>query len=199
MKMFNNLVLFFYTLIFLMIGASLIAISIHTVSLESVVVALQYIYVTPNLRVITALVGLFLIIVSIITAHLTTGKMQRGKTIAFTNPEGQVTVSLAAIEDFIRRLVSQIPEIKDLKPSVVANKRGIEVSNRVILFSDTNIPQVTERIQTLIKKRVQEMLGIEDTVNVLVHVAKIIQKEGIISMKDAAEAPFGGKLNYTKQ
>lgn len=199
MKMFNNLVLFFYTLIFLIIGASLIAISIHTVSLESVIVALQYTYTTPNLRVITALVGLFLIIVSITTAHLTTAKMQRGKTIAFTNPGGQVTVSLAAIEDFIRRLISQVPEIKELKPNVVASKRGIEVTNRVILFSDTNIPQVTERIQALIKKRVQEMLGIEDTINVLVHVAKIIPKEGIISMKDTAETPFSGKLNYTKQ
>lgn len=199
MKMFNNLVLFFYTLIFLIIGAFLIAVSIHTVSLESVLVTLQYIYITPNLRVITALVGLFLIIVSITTAHLTAGKMQREKTIAFTNPEGRVTVSLAAIEDFIRRLISQVPEIKELKPSVVANKRGIEISNRVILFSDTNIPQVTERIQALIKKRVQEMLGIEDTVNVLVHVAKIIQKEGIISMKDVTETPFSGKLNYTKQ
>lgn len=199
MKMFNNLVLFFYTLIFLIIGASLIAISIHTVSLESVIVALQYTYTTPNLRVITALVGLFLIIVSITTAHLTTAKMQREKTIAFTNPGGQVTVSLAAIEDFIRRLISQVPEIKELKPNVVASKRGIEVTNRVILFSDTNIPQVTERIQALIKKRVQEMLGIEDTINVLVHVSKIIQKEGIISMKDTAETPFSGKLNYTKQ
>lgn len=198
MKIFNNLVFFFYTLIFLIIGASLIAVSVHTVSMESVVVALQYIYATPNLRIITAILGLFLIIISITTAHLTAGGIQREKTIAFANPEGQVTVSLAAIEDFIRRLSSQIPEIKELKPNVVASKKGIEVLTRVILLSDTNIPEVTEKIQRLIKKRIQEMLGIEDTIKVFVHVAKIIQKEGVVSAQEKAETPFSGRLDYTK-
>ncbi len=198
MKMFSNLVFFFYTLIFLMIGVCLIAVSIHTVSIESMVIALQYLYTTPNLRIITGGIGLFLIIVSITIAHLTAGGIQREKTIAFTNPEGQVTVSLAAIEDFIRRLSGQIPEIKELKPNVIASKKGVEVLSKVILFSDTNIPEVTEKIQTVIKKRVQEMLGIENAIKVFVHVAKIIQREGAVSKEEEAETPFSGKLDYGK-
>lgn len=197
MKMFSNLVFFFYTLIFLIIGVCLITVSIHIVSIESMVAVLQYIfYTTPNLRMITGGIGLFLIIVSITIAHLTAGGIQREKTIAFTNPEGQVTVSLAAIEDFIRRLISQIPEIKELKPNVIASKKGIEVLSKVILFSDTNIPEVTEKIQTVIKKRVREMLGIESAIKVFVHVAKIIQREGAVSEE---ETPFSGKLDYSKQ
>jgi uncharacterized alkaline shock family protein YloU len=199
MKIFSNLVFFFYTLIFLIIGACLVTVSIHAVSAESMVITLQYIYNTPQARIVTAATGLFLIIVSITFAHLTASGIQREKTIAFTNPEGRVTVSLAAIEDFIRRLITQISEIKELKPNVIASKKGVEVSTRVVLFSDTNIPEVTEKIQTVIKKRVQEMLGIEDTIKVLVHVAKIIQKEGLISAKEEKEAPFSGKLDYSKQ
>jgi uncharacterized alkaline shock family protein YloU len=52
----------------------------------------------------------------------------------------------------------------------------------VNLWSEAHIPEATERLQALVKSRVQEMLsGVEEPVSVRVHVAKI-------SHRDAKEA-----------
>jgi uncharacterized alkaline shock family protein YloU len=44
---------------------------------------------------------------------------------------------------------------------------------RAVFWSGVNIPEVTERIQSEIKKQVQSILGIENIVNVEIKVSKI--------------------------
>jgi len=105
------------------------------------------------------------------------GKMRREKTIAFDNPSGRVTISLSAIEDFIRRTATYISEVKELRPNVTANKKGIHVINRVVIYSDANIPDTTEKMQSILKNKIQEMLGIEETINIKVHIAKIVARD----------------------
>ncbi len=45
----------------------------------------------------------------------------------------QYTIALSAIEDLIKRLAGIIPEIKELRPDVIATKKGIIVDIRVVL------------------------------------------------------------------
>jgi uncharacterized alkaline shock family protein YloU len=127
--------------------------------------------------------------------------MQREKTIAFNNPDGQVTVSLSAIEDFIKRLSSTIMEIRDLRSNVVAGKKGIEINTRISLWAEANIPATTENIQATIKHRIQEMLGIEEAIIVRIHVGKIVPKEKKEHKKKGKQdteeaAPFQGSIEY---
>jgi uncharacterized alkaline shock family protein YloU len=129
------------------------------------------------------------------------GRFQREKTIAFTNPEGQVTISLSAIEDLIRRVAKQIPELKDLRCDVRANKKGtIQITAKTTLWSDANIPEVTERVQGLIKSKVQDMLGLEETVSCSVHISKIVHREETKKKKgeksEINEESFRGTIEY---
>jgi uncharacterized alkaline shock family protein YloU len=127
-----------------------------------------------NLRISIGLVGLLLIIYSIVALQVALGTLQREKTIAFENPSGQVTISLSAIEDFIRRTSDNLPEVKELRANVTAGKKGINIINRAVIYSDSNIPEVTEKIQSMLKNKIQEMLGIEEAVNIKIHIAKIV-------------------------
>ena len=200
MRIFNAFVFFLYTLLFLLVGTFLIIFSLHLIPLEEIATVMEYIYHANNLRLITGSLGALLIVISISAAQIMVGRIQRERTIAFTNPEGQVTISLAAIEDFIKRLTNQISEIKELKPTVLAGKKGVEISNRVALWSDTNIPEATEKIQMLIKSRIAEMLGIEETIKVSVHIVKIAHREEMVRKKEEVgtepEVPFRG---YVKE
>ena len=99
------------------------------------------------------------------------------REIAFGNPLGEVKVSLAAISEFVRRLGDQIDEVKEIKPRVVVGKKGLEIYNKIILYSDSNIPEASDRVQTIVKRYVQDVLGIQEVQEVKVFVEKIIPRE----------------------
>lgn len=177
MKIFSGFTMLVYTLVFLAIGGGLIILSLNMISGEELITFFDYSYNTLNVRLIMGLVGLLLILYSLVAVQVSLGSIRREKTIAFDNPSGQVTISLSAIEDFIRRTAAHIPEIKELRPNVTAGKKGINIVNRVTIYSDSNIPETTERIQNILKSRIQDMLGIEEAINVKVHIAKIAAKD----------------------
>ena len=190
--------LFFYTLVFLMIGGLFIVGALNIIPQEVIIETVSTMYATANVRLIVGVTGILLIFISLMVVQITMGKIRRERTIAFENPDGQVTISLTAIEDFIKRAVKQMPEVKELKPNVRASKKGIIIVNRVTLFSDINIPETTEKIQNIVKTRVQDMLGVEEPINIKVHVVKIVHKEEPPkeAKKDDKGAQFRGSIEY---
>ncbi|MBU0881390.1 MAG: alkaline shock response membrane anchor protein AmaP [Candidatus Omnitrophica bacterium] len=200
MRFLGGLTLFFYTFIFLLVGGSLVAISLNLITQESIMFTLETIYFTPNARACLGITGALLIFISVLVMQVAMGKLTREKTIAFENPDGQVTISLSAIEDFIKRALKQLPEVKELRPSVRASKKGISIINKVTLFSDISIPETTEKIQNLVKSRVQDMLGVEEPINIKVHVVKIAHKEDAaksVKKDDKPPSPqFRGNIEY---
>ena len=197
MRFFTVLGVFFYTTALLIIACALIVFALNWLPVREIATFLSYVQFDPNSRLITGLIGALLILMSISFAQLILGKLQRERTIAFTNPTGQVTISLSAVEDLIRRVTAGISEIKEIRPDVIAGKKGIEVNLRLVLRSETNIPDLTSRLQDLVKSKVQEILGIEEQVVVRIHVAKITSYEDKEKKKREPERegpviPFGG-------
>lgn len=132
----------------------------------------------PNTRIIIFLSGILLILISFSLAQLILSRFQREKTIAFTTSSGQVTIALSAVEDLIRRVGNVIPEIKELRPDVWAAKKDTIIADlRVVLKSESNIPELTSRLQELTRLKLQEVLGIEGEIIVKIHIAKIISAE----------------------
>ena len=198
MRIISGLTLFFYTLVFFLIGGLFIVIALNLIPQEYIVSTLDTLYSATNIRLIIGVTGILLIFISLMVTQITMGTLKREKTIAFENPDGQVTISLAAIEDFIKRALRQLPEVKELRPSVRAGKKGIIIVNKCTLFSDVNIPETTEKIQNIVKTRVQDMLGVEEPINIKVHVVKIVHKdEGDKSDKKDDRLPqFRGSIEY---
>jgi len=183
-----------------MIAALLLVMALNIVPQELITDTVASIYASANTRLILGITGALLILISAMVVQLTIGKIQRERTIAFENPDGQVTISLTAIEDFIKRAIKQLPEVKELRPYVKAGKKGIKIINRVTLFSDINIPETTERIQNIVKSRVQDMLGVEEPINIKVHVVKIVHKDEPPknAQKDENSPQFKGTIEYGK-
>ena len=177
MRFFSVIGVLFYTLVLSFIGGLIIWFSLHWLNLEDIFSLLKLVYTDPNLRLITGFSGLLLILISFSFFQLILGKIQKERTIAFNNPSGQVSVSLSAVEDFVKRLTSQMPEIKESRPHVIVDKKGIQIMLNVILRETINIPEITLRLQELIKAKVQDILGVEETISVTIHVVKIVTAE----------------------
>jgi uncharacterized alkaline shock family protein YloU len=197
MRIITVLGILFYAAVIILAGIILVALSLNLLQPQYIVHMFDYIQSSPNSRIFTGLAGAILILVSFSFARLILGRLQREKTIAFDTASGEVTIALSAVEDLIRRLTGIIPEIKELKPDVIATKKGIIVDLRVILKKEANIPELTSRLQEITKSKIQEVLGLEEQITVKIHIAKIIaldekerSKRGI--EKEEPTVPFRG-------
>jgi uncharacterized alkaline shock family protein YloU len=190
------LVIIFYTLIFILIGVGLIAVSLNLLQPQEITALLASAQGSLNYRIVLALCGFLLMLVSVSFAQLILGRFQRERTIAFNTSSGQVTIALSAVEDLIKRLTSIIPEIRELRPDVIATKKGIIVDLRVTLRSEANIPELTARLQEITRAKIQEVLGIEEQILIRIHLAKIVCEERDKKRKDSGREeptiPFGG-------
>ncbi len=198
MRFFTTLGIMFYAAVIIIIGLALIVFSLNLLLPQDINNLFIYAQGNQNSRVIIGLSGALLILISFSFAQVILGKFQREKTIAFATSSGQVTISLSAVEDLIRRLAGIIPEVKELRPNVVANKKGIIVDMRVVLRSEANIPELTSRLQDITKSKIQEVLGLEEQIIIRIHVAKIAHDEKDNHRKkefekdDRSTIPFSG-------
>lgn len=195
MRLFTVLGILFYAVVLILIGVVLVVFSFNLLQPQDINSVLAYLQYNLNARIIVGLSGLLLVLVSFSFAQLILGRFQREKTIAFATASGEVTIALSAVEDLIKRLAGVIPEIKELRPDVIASKKGIVVDLRVILRSEANIPELTSRLQEITKSKIQEVLGIEEQIMVKIHVAKIIsaeEKKRRETIKEEPPIPFGG-------
>ena len=203
MRLFNWIVWFVSSVIFILLGAMLLVFSAHLKGWLNIDFLFTYLSNQPNLWLISGFTGILIVITTFSVSKIMLSRFQREKTIAFNNPEGQVTISLSAIEDLIRRIVKQISELKDLRCDVKANKKGaIQITAKITLWSDANIPDVTEQVQSLIKSKVQDLLGIEEVVTCSVHISKIVHREeGKRKKGDKQDFDdtFKGAIEYSTQ
>jgi len=177
MRIFTVLGILFYAVILILIGMILIIFSVNLLQPQDINNLLAYTQYNINSRIIVGLSGLLLIVISFSFAQLILGRFQRERTIAFTTSSGEVTIALSAVEDLIKRLAGVIPEIKELRPDVIASKKGIIVDIRVVLKSKANIPDLTARLQEITRSKIQEILGLEEQIIIKIHVVKIISMQ----------------------
>ena len=178
MRFFTRIAILFYVVTISTLGALIIT-SVFVIDqafLEKINYYLQLLASDIQLKIIVGLTGLLFILLSLIFARIISGARQKERTIAFDNPSGRVSISLIAMEDMIKRLILREPEIKEGRPNIIATKKGLDIEARLVL-ADVNIPEVTSRLQNLIKDKIQEMIGIEETVTVKIHVVKISTNE----------------------
>ena len=201
----RTLGIFFYTSVLVFIGITLLAFTValsfrqlEPHAIKYINDFLNYFQGSINARLIAGISGVLLIFISFSLAQLILARFQREKNIAFTTPSGQVTIALAAIEDLIARLAAMIPEIRELKPNVEANKKGnIIVDIRAVLRTEANIPELTSRLQEITRSKIQEVVGLDEQIIIRIHIAKIMpgeEKQGKYKETDkpTKAIPFGG-------
>jgi len=202
MRFFHTLGIWFYAIVLTLIGTGLIVFAAGWLPLTEINNLLAYSQASLNTRVAVGLSGLLLILISVSVAQLITGRLQREKTIGVPTASGELTISLSAIEDLIRHFTLILPEIKEIRPDVIAAKKRIIVNLRVVLKSETNLLELTNRLQEITKAKIQEVLeGLDLDIVLKIHIAKIISREEKEKRhrdgKDEPSIPFAGYGKYT--
>jgi uncharacterized alkaline shock family protein YloU len=145
----------------------------HVLDLQSFNRIIDLIYFDPKVGTVVTVVCGVIMFMSFLLARLIYGRRQKERTIAFDNPNGPVTVSLVALEDLVKRLIVQVPEAKEIRPYIIAVKKGLEADIKIILRHETNIPEMTARFQDLVRRKIEDAIGMEGKINIRVHVTKV--------------------------
>ncbi|MFN4226989.1 MAG: alkaline shock response membrane anchor protein AmaP [Candidatus Ratteibacteria bacterium] len=101
----------------------------------------------------------------------------RTKAVSFDNPGGKVKISLKAIEDYISStIIKHIEGIEGIKVKAFVTSRGLETKVNLKIISQLNITETCSTIQELIKRYLQDTIGIERIANIEIYVTNIIGK-----------------------
>jgi len=196
MNFFKRLGMLFYMLFALGAGALFLLVSLGAYTPEQWIAAFNAINGDFVYQIIFGGIAAVFVIAGVIAPYRMEKKLRKNRRISFQNPDGEVTVSLSAIEDYIRKIAKSIPGIKDIRSRVDVSKKGINITASVSISAAANIPEVTEKIQMQVKNSVQGMLGVEESINIKMHINRIAR--GVPSEKatvredmvDEAQVPY---------
>ena len=76
------------------------------------------------------------------------------------NTLGTVRISLGALENLVRKLVSQYKEVREVKPRVQEFPEGVSIYLQIIVSPDIKIPTISEEIQKMLREKIFETTGV---------------------------------------
>jgi uncharacterized alkaline shock family protein YloU len=177
-----------YFLIMIASGTVFICVILTAVPSALFTEAVEVVRADLYLSIVAGLAGLMAIVSGVSVLIKSRKNKGRNRLITFQNPDGEVTVSISAIENYVQRVAKSIPGIAEVKASAKVGKKGIAIVSFVAVSAGTNIPEVTENIQMTVKSKVQDMLGVEEKITVTMHITKILKDTGETVNDDEAES-----------
>lgn len=191
MKLINVILAVFYLVLSSVVGLVLLGIFFDYVTYPEAFTWLSSIYNSAEIRLSTGLASILLIFINLCVLIRWGLNAFRKRRVVFNKPQGKVSISLAAIEDFIRRSTADIEGLRDLKARVKASGRNLSVFSRVVLSSDINLLEITNKLQAQIKSKIQNLVGVDNVAKVEVHISRIIKK-GLKEQDKEVQIPYQG-------
>ncbi len=191
MRCLRKLFSVIYFLIFVASGLAVLSITWQTgLTAGELSWAISFLSTDISLQVLGSFIALLFIFTGIKAPMAMARKMNKKRVVAFQNPDGEVTISLQAIEDYVKDVAHKVPYIADIRSKVNLSKKGINILSDITISQVANIPEVTESIQEQVKRRLQNILGEEENIKVKMHVKKILNGSKGEEDLDPRQVPF---------
>lgn len=75
--------------------------------------------------------------------------------------EGEVRISMVAIETLVQQAASTVKGIREVIPSFFTRNEGLGVNIRVTITAEGSIPELSSQLQEVVKDHIQRIAGIE--------------------------------------
>lgn len=174
MKIIARILVLFYVILILFISLDGVLFVANLIDFPFFSRVLYLVFTDNTLRAIVGGLAVVMLCVNFMFYRLFLVNLERGKIIAFDNPSGRVSLSLLALEDVLKRMLEKLNEIKDVKLLINPSKKGLLIKIKLVIFSELNIPEITYRVQDLVKKKIQDTIGVEGNIDVCIYIGKIL-------------------------
>jgi len=175
---FNNLIFILFLVIIIFISGIIFSLSLRLFSLENLFLKTNYLICYNFLNQI--ILGMIAVLLIIIAIYLIWKRGQYNKedlSVAQKTSFGEIKISTNSIKRLILKVIKEVGEIKEVKPEINIPKRGgINIDLHLSVKQDTNIPELSEKVQRKLKEYLLETSGIE-TKEIKIHIDKIFYEE----------------------
>lgn len=156
-----------------LLGISLISLSLGIVDAAMVFTLLQSETLNATKpKIIIALIGLLLIIFCV--RYVYAMLCRREKSIVFESAQGNVSITLYAVEDMLKRMLEERKGIVHIRLKVRSHKRGISVTIRGNLTNEVNLIEFKKDVLEDVKDKLRHLLGEEKETKVDIQIGKIV-------------------------
>ncbi|MEW5932299.1 MAG: alkaline shock response membrane anchor protein AmaP [Bacillota bacterium] len=157
MSLADRVFLTFYSLCLALLSLAVVAMASGW---EGPLSGLQAGLADPQGRWILGILGVLFFAFSV--RFLTLGvRNQRGaRSVVHETAMGDVSVSLGAIENLVRRVARQCTGVRDVRGWVRYGAAGLSVRLRLIVSPDVNIPKASEEVQKAVAEYVRDVVGV---------------------------------------
>ena len=175
MNFFKRIFIFLYAIILLKVAVMTIVVSFDVLSIDLLLKYIVFLREHDSFKIFFSFIGCIFLFLSINSFYKLGKSFNKNKVIAFKNQEGELSVAISAIEEYVKKIVKDIFEVKDVKSFVKAKRNNMEIFINVSVDSQLSIPNITEKIHKNVKQKIQEVLGIEKKLIIKIHVKKIFK------------------------
>ncbi len=192
----NFISLLIYALTSLAVGAGLvgIALDIDFISIKTYIDSIGMVIDQSFIvRTVVFLSGVLLILMFLRSLQKLFIHSKREKTIKTDTGNGQISITLTAIEDTIKKSLDDEEIISSIRPQIIPTKKDIIINLKLILRSEVNIKEFAKSIQTKIKSKLQAFLGKDTEMIINIEIRKIsFPKKGLAEneIEDEEQGPL---------
>ena len=178
MKFLTRIAVLFYVTLIMFLSSFVLLFVLNYIDMQNIVNLFTIIYYDEALRMVFAVGACALLFLNFVFYRAFTVNIHREKTIAFDNRAGRVSVWVVAIEELTKRVISQTSEVREVKSKISVSKKGLLIKIKLILRAEGSIPEVTSRVQEVVKRKIQDTIGLDEPIEVAIYVGKILPDQG---------------------
>jgi len=125
-------------------------------------------------RMLSAGIGISLLCLALIYLLSAIPRKKHQKYLSFDSEGGTLSISTAAIAEYVARVAGEFPTIVKMKPEVIPARNTIDIHAYVQIKDGPEIHEVCELLQKRIREVLAGNLGITDVRKVQVSVKEIV-------------------------
>ena len=161
MKLLDKLISFLFSLVILVMAITVIMVSLEYVTPDRIYDILDEYIFAEDIKEIT-LITAFVVILAVLKVTIFNSNFKaKDKTpILVESKHGKVEISQDTIDNTVRSVVATFSEIKDVQAKMLKHKKGIKIYVLISVLVNTNIKQLTEKLQEEIERVIRETIGV---------------------------------------
>lgn len=98
---------------------------------------------------------------------------EKDQYLAYDVEGGTVSISLAAVQNFVARIADEFASVGKLEPTLKAKNGAIDVTLDVVIKSGSQIPELCKMLQDRTRQIIREKVGVSEVSDVRVRVKEI--------------------------
>nr|WP_282580189.1 alkaline shock response membrane anchor protein AmaP [Natroniella sulfidigena] len=155
--MFDRFFMLLFTVILILLSLTMIGLSVELISSQYL---FEFVKGLEN-RIEVGILGLIFFLMSVRILQLLFRRKKSKSALIKSSKSGKIMISLEAINNLVKNLVRQEDEVIEIDSVLKAEEKGVHISLKLAVISETNVPQLSQRLQEVIKEQVTESTGVK--------------------------------------